>query len=91
MTIDEATERLIRAALEEDLGPGDVTTDAVVDYDGTSEARMVAKAEGVVAGLAVAIPALIGYNYLMNRVRTITIRMENFSSEIISTVERNFG
>ena len=44
-----------------------------------------------VAGLAVAIPALIGYNYLMNRVRTITIRMENFSSEIISTVERNFG
>ncbi|MFH1502809.1 MAG: MotA/TolQ/ExbB proton channel family protein [Candidatus Eisenbacteria bacterium] len=44
-----------------------------------------------VAGLAVAIPALIGYNYLMNRVRNLTIGMENFSSEIVSTVERNFG
>ena len=44
-----------------------------------------------VAGLAVAIPALIGYNYLMNRVRIITVQMENFSSEIISAVERNFG
>ncbi len=44
-----------------------------------------------VAGLAVAIPALVGYNYLMNRVRILTIRMENFSSEILSTVERNFG
>lgn len=44
-----------------------------------------------VAGLAVAIPALIGYNYLMNRVRNLTIGMEGFSSEIISTIERNFG
>jgi biopolymer transport protein TolQ len=44
-----------------------------------------------VAGLAVAIPALVGYNYLMNRVRTLTIQMENFSSEILSTVERTFG
>ncbi len=44
-----------------------------------------------VAGLAVAIPALVGYNYLMNRVRILTIQMENFSSEIISAVERNFG
>jgi biopolymer transport protein TolQ len=44
-----------------------------------------------VAGLAVAIPALVGYNYLMNRVRTFTIQMENLSSEFIATAERNFG
>lgn len=44
-----------------------------------------------VAGLAVAIPALVGYNYLMNKVRNLTIGMENFSSEILSTIERNFG
>jgi biopolymer transport protein TolQ len=44
-----------------------------------------------VAGLAVAIPALAGYNYLMNRVRSLTVQMENFSSEFLSTVERNFG
>ena len=44
-----------------------------------------------VAGLAVAIPALAAYNYLMNRVRSLTVQMENFSSEFLSTVERNFG
>jgi biopolymer transport protein ExbB/TolQ len=44
-----------------------------------------------VAGLAVAIPALVGYNYLMNTVRNLTQRMENFSSEFLSTVERSFG
>ena len=44
-----------------------------------------------VAGLAVAIPALVGYNYLINNVRNLTQRMENFSSEFLSTVERNFG
>lgn len=44
-----------------------------------------------VAGLAVAIPALAGYNYFMNRVRTLTVQMENLASEFLSTVERNFG
>jgi biopolymer transport protein TolQ len=44
-----------------------------------------------VAGLAVAIPALVGYNYLMNRVRNLTAHMENFSSEFLSSVERNLG
>lgn len=44
-----------------------------------------------VAGLAVAIPALAGYNYLMSRVRTTTTLMENFASEFLSTVERNLG
>ena len=44
-----------------------------------------------VAGLAVAIPALVGYNYLMNNVKNLTQEMENFSSEFLSTVERSFG
>jgi len=44
-----------------------------------------------VAGLAVAIPALAGYNYLMNRIRTISVQMENFSSEFMSAAERNFS
>lgn len=44
-----------------------------------------------VAGLAVAIPALVGYNYLLSRLRNLTVGMENFSSELISTAERNFG
>lgn len=44
-----------------------------------------------VAGLAVAIPALVGYNYLMSQVRSLTVGMENMSSEFVSTVERNLG
>jgi biopolymer transport protein TolQ len=44
-----------------------------------------------VAGLAVAIPALVGYNYLMNNVRELTQQMENFASEFLSAVERRFG
>jgi biopolymer transport protein TolQ len=44
-----------------------------------------------VAGLAVAIPALVGYNYLMNNLRNLTQQMENFSSEFLSAVERRFG
>lgn len=54
MIVDEATERLVRAALEEDLGPGDVTTDAIFDVGDAARGRLVAKAHGVVAGLAVA-------------------------------------
>lgn len=44
-----------------------------------------------VAGLAVAIPALVGYNYLLSRVRNLTVGMENFSSEFISAAERHLG
>jgi biopolymer transport protein TolQ len=41
-----------------------------------------------VAGLAVAIPALVAYNYLIGGIRDFTSEMENFSSEIVSTIER---
>jgi len=44
-----------------------------------------------VAGLAVAIPALVGYNYLLSKVRALTVGMESFSSEFITTAERSFG
>jgi len=44
----------IRRALEEDIGAGDVTTDAVVPPDATMHGRIIAKQHGVVAGLDVA-------------------------------------
>lgn len=44
-------ERLVRAALEEDLGTGDVTTAATVPVGARGKARVIAKAAGVVAGL----------------------------------------
>jgi nicotinate-nucleotide pyrophosphorylase (carboxylating) len=47
-------DRLIDLALEEDIGPGDVTTQALVDPELQGEAHIRAKADLVVAGLAVA-------------------------------------
>lgn len=54
MRIDEATRSLIAAALEEDIGAGDVTTEATVAAGATARARIVARETGVVAGLDVA-------------------------------------
>jgi nicotinate-nucleotide pyrophosphorylase (carboxylating) len=47
-------DRLIDLALEEDIGPGDVTTHAVVDPELQGEAHIRAKATLVIAGLPVA-------------------------------------
>jgi nicotinate-nucleotide pyrophosphorylase (carboxylating) len=44
----------IKRALEEDIGTGDVTTDTIVPADASLHGRIVAKQEGVVAGLDVA-------------------------------------
>jgi nicotinate-nucleotide pyrophosphorylase (carboxylating) len=49
-----AIDRAIDAALEEDVGPGDVTTLWTVREHAMARAEMVAKAGGVVAGLEVA-------------------------------------
>jgi nicotinate-nucleotide pyrophosphorylase (carboxylating) len=48
---DEALERIVAAALAEDAGEGDVTTDATVDADAAGTAELVTRAPGVVAGL----------------------------------------
>jgi nicotinate-nucleotide pyrophosphorylase (carboxylating) len=51
-------EPVVRRALEEDLGrAGDLTTDAVVPADSRGEARLVARADGRVAGLPAALAA----------------------------------
>ena len=47
-------DRLIDLALEEDIGPGDVTTQAIIPPNLMGEAHIRAKAALVVAGLAVA-------------------------------------
>ncbi len=44
----------ITRALEEDIGSGDVTTDTIVPADASLRGRIVAKQDGVVAGLQVA-------------------------------------
>jgi nicotinate-nucleotide pyrophosphorylase (carboxylating) len=45
---------LIQRALEEDIGPGDATTNSIVPVDGRMNGRIIAKQAGVVAGLDVA-------------------------------------
>ena len=46
----QVLEKLIRRALDEDIGPGDITTSAVLRGDETGRARAFAKAGMVVAG-----------------------------------------
>jgi len=46
--------RSIITALEEDIGPGDVTTNTIVPADASLRGRIVAKQNGVVAGLEIA-------------------------------------
>lgn len=40
------------------------------------------------AGLAVAIPAVIAYNYFLSRIRSIESEMETFSADFLNIVER---
>jgi len=44
----------IRRALDEDVGPGDVTTNSIVAPGTIATARILAKEDGIVSGLAIA-------------------------------------
>jgi nicotinate-nucleotide pyrophosphorylase (carboxylating) len=50
----KAAQTLIELALKEDVGEGDITTDNIIPAESRRKAKMVAKADGVVAGLPVA-------------------------------------
>ena len=50
----DALERVVEAALAEDVGSGDVTTDATVDVDAVGTAELVTRSPGVVSGLEAA-------------------------------------
>ncbi len=47
----------VRAALMEDAGHGDITTSCTMERDQTAHARIIAKEEGILAGLFVAMEA----------------------------------
>ncbi len=51
---DSLLREIVTRALTEDIGPGDITTAATVDANARCRAEIVAKAEGVIAGLGVA-------------------------------------
>jgi len=54
MTLDESILELVRRAVGEDVGAGDVTTESTIPAGHVSRGTIKAKVEGVVAGLAVA-------------------------------------
>jgi nicotinate-nucleotide pyrophosphorylase (carboxylating) len=54
MTIDTETRELVARALQEDLGPGDVTAEAVVPEDAPGRALITQKEPGVLFGLEIA-------------------------------------
>lgn len=70
---------------------------AFTDIGMTGSTSIVAVAPGIAealvntaAGLGAAIPALIGYNFLNNRLRRVRTEMEDFALEFVNLAERNF-
>lgn len=43
------------------------------------------------AGLFAAIPAVIGYNQFVHRIKNVASEMDDFSTELVNLVERSFG
>jgi len=54
MSIKELADFLVKLALAEDVGRGDLTTRAIIDKNQMAKAVITAKADGVIAGLDVA-------------------------------------
>ncbi|HAQ19001.1 MAG TPA: carboxylating nicotinate-nucleotide diphosphorylase [Prolixibacteraceae bacterium] len=50
----KAAQILIELALTEDIGEGDITTDNIIPAETQRNAKMVAKADGIIAGLPIA-------------------------------------
>jgi len=63
---------------------GDVNVNAIAP--GVAAALLA-----TVAGLAVAIPALFGYNYLASRIKNISADMQIFVDEFITRIAENYG
>lgn len=63
-----------------------------IGFQGSANIASVAPgiAEALIAtgaGLATAIPAVVAYNYLLNKIRKLTSKMEVFSGEFIASLE----
>lgn len=43
-----------------------------------------------VLGLLIAVPTMVGYNYLVNRIRGMVVRLDNFASELSAGFDRAF-
>lgn len=48
---DASILRLIQIAIQEDVGPGDITTETIIPRDNTASARFLMKQDGIICGL----------------------------------------
>ena len=62
-----------------------------VDPAAPREARVRVGVDALRAGLIVAIPATIGYNYFVSEIDRFVIEMEETSAELIEELERLKG
>lgn len=68
-----AIDVVVRAALAEDVGSGDITTITTVPEDTSVRARMVARAAGVVAGIPIAMAAFAAAD---THIRALALRSD---------------
>ncbi|HEY5885312.1 MAG TPA: carboxylating nicotinate-nucleotide diphosphorylase [Pyrinomonadaceae bacterium] len=62
----------LRCAIDEDVGAGDATTDSIVPADATLNAQIIAKQDGVVAGLDIAHAVFLMLDNRVNFVANVT-------------------
>ncbi|RKX28558.1 MAG: carboxylating nicotinate-nucleotide diphosphorylase [Candidatus Zixiibacteriota bacterium] len=69
LDFDKSVRNLVKAALEEDIGPGDITSQACLEPERIT-AKIVAKSEGILSGLK---PALMAFQIVdsTNKIRTL--------------------
>jgi nicotinate-nucleotide pyrophosphorylase (carboxylating) len=81
-TLYESTLSLVKAALAEDVGRGDLTSLACIE-PGPAKARLVAKSSGILSGL---VPALLVYHVVDSANRVFTHRRDGESFEVGDTI-----
>jgi len=54
----ESLQPLLTLALDEDIGPGDLTSDVLIDTESTAQGDILSKAQGIAAGLLFVAPML---------------------------------
>jgi nicotinate-nucleotide pyrophosphorylase (carboxylating) len=77
----------IRRALAEDIGSGDVTTDTIVPADASLRGRIIAKQDGVVAGLEVAKQVMLALSDRVTFIPQITDGSHVTRSIVVAEVE----
>jgi nicotinate-nucleotide pyrophosphorylase (carboxylating) len=78
---------IVRKALEEDMGDGDVTTNPIVPLDRKGYGRFVAKEKGVIAGLEVAEAAFLALDDQAQFEAVINDGERAEAGRIVATVE----